>query len=269
MKSVSRRSVLGTSVACLLGEGACSAGALPRPVSLKEPEAEEVTPSSSTENDGAVPAAPANEDPSSAQNAAPHSAAGSDATDSDAASKEPEAAPAEALVCERVVTIVGRNHGHELLLKEEDILAQAQKVYSLRGSSSHDHQLVVSPEEFALVGLGQILRKKTEFGAGHRHRILIRCEPEVLPPDMVSACRAVIAGEDGHEVVIPESHVRGGVDRLYDVQGVSGHTHALAIQTTDFQLLLAGQKLDLTTQSAAGHFHHVYIEYLGLQSSVR
>jgi hypothetical protein len=77
----------------------------------------------------------------------------------------------------------------------------------------------------------------------------------------VSACEAIIAGEDGHEVLIPEAHLRAGTERSYDIQGVSGHTHALVIHPEEFRRLLAGERLDLQTEFAAGHYHHAYIKY--------
>jgi hypothetical protein len=161
--------------------------------------------------------------------------------------------------------VVGRNHGHVLVVPDADVLAATERSYSIRGSSDHDHQLLVTSEEFRALGLGEVLRKKTEFGGGHRHRVLVRCQPSILPPEMISACDAVIAGEDGHEVIIPESHVRGGVDREYDIQGVAGHTHTLKIRAADFARLLAGEKLDIPTEYGAGHFHHAYVKYFGPQ----
>lgn len=78
---------------------------------------------------------------------------------------------------------------------------------------------------------------------------------------MISACAIVIAGQDDHELVIPESHVRAGTERQYDIQGVAGHTHVLTVTAADFARIVAGEKVDLKSGQGLGHFHHVYIRY--------
>ena len=180
--------------------------------------------------------------------------------DADDGARDQESGP---LACESVVTTVGRNHGHILTVSTADVAASEKRVYQIRGSSSHDHSLTVTPEEFALIASGASLRKRCDFGAGHRHRVLVRCQPAVLPPELVSSCEVIVAGEDGHELVIPESHVVEAKPQTYDVQGVAGHTHQLALSSDDFHRLRAGDTLDLKTTQGLGHFHHVYIRYLG------
>gem|GEM_PF-3715136 len=165
--------------------------------------------------------------------------------------------------CERVVTVVGRNHGHRLKVSESDILDGLDHTYELKGASPHGHTLTLSAKELHKIARGEVLRRKTEFGAGHRHRILVRCEPLVLPPDRVSVCEAVVAGKDGHNLIIPESHVRGGKDQSYDVQGVSGHTHSLTITAAQFERLIRGELLDIKTSLEMDHYHHTYIRYRG------
>jgi hypothetical protein len=159
------------------------------------------------------------------------------------------------------VTIIARNHGHDFPLALADVLAGAARTLQVGGSATHAHSITLSAAELAAIAAGEVLRKKTEFAAGHRHRVLVRCDPELLPPERISACEVVVAGQDGHELVIPESHVRGGQDREYDIQGVSGHTHQLRVTASDFARLIAGEALDLLSARSLGHFHHVYIRY--------
>jgi hypothetical protein len=78
---------------------------------------------------------------------------------------------------------------------------------------------------------------------------------------MTSACETVVAGKDDHELVIPESHVREGRERQYDIQGVAGHTHVLTITSEDFAQIASGTNVDLVSARGLGHFHHVYIRY--------
>lgn len=169
----------------------------------------------------------------------------------------------EPLSCERLVAKVGRNHGHAFPIAARDVLDGVTKTFDLRGDSDHTHTVELSTTELAALGRGEFVRKQTERGGAnaHRHRVLLRCEPLVLPPEMVSACDVVVAGKDDHEFVIPESHVREGVARDYDIQGVAGHTHVLTVTAADFQRIAAGQQLDLKSGQGLGHFHHVYIRY--------
>lgn len=261
MKPVSRRNLLGASLGGLLGAVACT----PVPKVAETPK-DRPSPARGAQKKNQASQRSASDLTSSPEpEAASETRAPDEATtaDPEPSATKPQKEVTASFACERVEGVVGRNHGHVLLIAEADVLTGADKSYSLRGASSHDHTLHLSRDEFARIGQGETLRKKTEFGAGHRHRILVRCYPQVLPPDLVSACEAIIAGEDGHEVVIPQSHVRAALVRKYDIQGVSGHTHTLIIEPEHFRRLLAGEKLDLVTEPAAGHFHHAYIRYLG------
>lgn len=168
-----------------------------------------------------------------------------------------------ALSCERLVAKIGRNHGHDFPVRSEDVLEGVTKTFDLRGSSDHTHVIELSPAELAALGRGEVVRKQTERGGtnAHRHRVLLRCEPSVLPPEMISACDIVVAGKDDHEFVIPEAHVREGVVRHYDIQGVAGHTHVLTVTAEDFRRIASGEQLDLKSGQGLGHFHHVYIRY--------
>lgn len=258
MRPVSRRKILGASLGGLLGAVACAT----EPRVAEGPQDKQKPVPEPKEQSQPATLAFSPEPGTDPETASPDAVAPSDgALEAADGGTEPGT---EAVVCERVESVVGRNHGHELLVAEADVLAGLEKTYSLRGSSSHNHTLRISKEEFVRIGQGETLRKKTEFGAGHRHRILVRCRPEVLPPEQVNVCEAIIAGEDGHEVAIFESHVRGGIERRYDIQGVSGHSHVLVIRPEEFSRLLAGERLDLRTEFAAGHYHHAYIRYLGL-----
>jgi hypothetical protein len=173
------------------------------------------------------------------------------------------AARSAARTCERLVAKIGRNHGHEFPIAAGDVLEGATKDFDLRGSSDHTHAIALSSAELTALGRGEVVRKQSERGGvnAHRHRVLLRCEPQVLPPEMISACEIVVAGKDDHELVIPEADVRDGVERHYDIQGVAGHTHVLTVTPADFQRIASGENVDLKSGQGLGHFHHVYIRY--------
>jgi hypothetical protein len=82
-----------------------------------------------------------------------------------------------------------------------------------------------------------------------------------LPPEKTNVCSIFIAGKDDHELVITDADIHGGVDRVYDVQGIAGHTHQWVITAKDFARILSGKQIDVTTGTGLGHFHHVYIRY--------
>ncbi len=179
------------------------------------------------------------------------------------ASADAQAGSGAALSCERIVALIGRNHGHVVPVSAEQVLAATTQTFALRGQADHPHAIEITAEEFQALGRGEVLRKKTQRGGAnaHRHRVLLRCEPLVLPPELTNVCNITFGGKDDHELVIPESDVRGGQARSYDVQGVAGHTHELVLTPEHFASLIAGRQIDVTTKRGLGHFHHVYISY--------
>ena len=205
--------------------------------------------------------APRTETPLPAPSALPASEAHTSAAAGPAASVAPDTS--SPLVCERLVAMIGRNHGHELSIAASEVVAAADHEYQLRGKADHSHTIVITADEFRALGRGQVLRKKTERGGAdvHRHRVLLRCEPLHLPPDKTNVCKIQIGGRDDHELLIPESHLHMGVDQVYDIQGISEHTHQLVLNADHFAKLIKGMALDVTTGYGLGHFHHVYIRY--------
>lgn len=195
--------------------------------------------------------------------ASPNAASSSKSTSHQGPASQKPPARSASLSCERIVAKIGRNHGHAFPIAAEDVRANTPKTFDLRGDSDHAHSIELSAEDLAALCRGEVVRKQTERGGAnaHRHRVLLRCEPLVLPPEMVSACDILVAGKDDHELVIPESHVRAGIERHYDIQGVAGHTHVLTVTPSDFQRIATGENVDLTSGQGLGHFHHVYIRY--------
>jgi hypothetical protein len=167
------------------------------------------------------------------------------------------------LSCERIVARIGRNHGHVWSIAATHVRSGASASFQLRGTSDHDHRIEILASEFEALGRGEVLRKYSERGGGNaqRHRVLLRCEPLVLPAQQTNVCRIQIGGKDDHELVIPEAHVRGSADQKYDIQGVAGHTHQLIVKSDHFARLVRGEALDILTEPSLGHFHHVYISY--------
>lgn len=177
------------------------------------------------------------------------------------APKAPE--PTASTSCERIVGLIGRNHGHEFPIDAAHVIAGKPRTYELKGKADHPHSVEVTAEEFRALGQGEVVRKRTERGGpnAHRHRVLLRCEALRLPPEKTNVCSIFIAGQDDHELVITHADLHGGVDRVYDIQGIAGHTHQLTITAKDFARILSGKQVDVTTGYGLDHFHHVYIRY--------
>ena len=70
---------------------------------------------------------------------------------------------------------IGDNHGHVMVVSQSDVLAAQQKSYSIRGTSDHDHTVLLTQAEFEqLAGCRAIMTTST-FDADHDHSILVAC----------------------------------------------------------------------------------------------
>jgi len=167
------------------------------------------------------------------------------------------AAPA----CDRLLARIGRNHGHIFPIGMDDLRAGVEKTYDLSGTSGHRHTITVTAADFARVRAGELVRLASSREGGHIHRLLLACAPAVDTPDRVSACDIEVGGKDEHELVIPESHVKGRRDRTYDIQGIASHPHMLTVTVADFEEMLRGKLVTIQSSTTDGHTHFVYIRY--------
>ncbi len=158
---------------------------------------------------------------------------------------------------------VSQNHGHLFAVSIADVDAATPRTYDLSGTSGHKHEVTLTREHFLELQQAKIVRLASTSYGGHLHRIYARVRPEVLPVEEQSACDVFIGGKDDHELVIPASHVAGDVDRTYDIQANSPHTHAITIQGTDFARLRKGDKVVITSGRGAedNHTHVVFITH--------
>ncbi len=163
----------------------------------------------------------------------------------------------------RVVTRVGRNHGHLLQVSLDEVKAGVEKTYDLAGTAGHSHAVTLTADDFKRLGAGEILRMACSRDGGHAHRLYVRCAPAVDPPESVNVCAVEIGGKDDHEMIINAADMAAKADRTYDVQGVAGHTHAVQVTSADFQSLARGEQVVLKTSPGDGHFHFVYVRYPG------
>lgn len=156
---------------------------------------------------------------------------------------------------------ISQNHGHVFTVAIADVDAAVDRTFDLSGSSGHRHEVTLTRAHFLEFQRGAIVRLASTAYAGHLHRIYARVRPEVLPPEETSVCDVLIGGKDDHELIIPRSHLEGDVDRTYDIQANSPHTHPLVVKGGDFARLRRGERVIVKTGAGAedGHTHVVFI----------
>jgi hypothetical protein len=194
---------------------------------------------------------------------APSAALACDFDPVDPAAPAPKDQPAAAAKAafSRVIARVGRNHGHVFAVTFADVKAGVAKTYDLSGTSGHPHALALSADDMKSLLAGQVLRAQSTRVGGHAHRVLVRCALPVDPPEWVSACEATVGGKDDHEMVITAVDMAAKVEKTYDVQGIAGHSHAVTVTAEDFQKLVKGEALTLTSTTTDAHAHLAFLHY--------
>lgn len=179
--------------------------------------------------------------------------------DDAAAKTEPAKEEAPKSPFSRVVSKVGRNHGHVLTVSFADVAAGAEKTYELAGTAGHPHTVTLSPDEMKRLLDGQIVRTKSSQDRAHAHRLLVRCAPPVDPPEWVSACTVTINTKDEHELIVPAADLDAKVEKTYDIQGIAGHAHQVTITAADFQKLTTPASVKLISTRGDAHTHVVVL----------
>jgi hypothetical protein len=166
---------------------------------------------------------------------------------------------------ERVVTKIGRNHGHELVVSPADVKAGVTKTYDLTGTSGHAHEVTLGADDFKQLAAGQVLRMPaTRYnGVGHLHRVLVKVAPLVDPPESVNVCEVTFSGKDDHELVVSAPDLAAGAEKVFDIQGIAPHAHALTLAAGDFEKLKAGAQIKVrsTAGDSDDHTHLVFVRY--------
>jgi hypothetical protein len=94
--------------------------------------------------------------------------------------------------------------------------------------------------------------------------------PDARRPDAMPAavdCEAngtnvIIGTNHGHAMTVSKADVTAGVDKLYDLQGVSPHPHTVTITAADFTMLQANTMIIKTSSNDAGHTHSITVRCL-------
>jgi len=71
-------------------------------------------------------------------------------------------------------TTISANHGHVLVVSKADVVAGAEKTYSIQGTALHDHLVTVTASDFALLAANTtIMKVSTE--TDHSHTCTVMC----------------------------------------------------------------------------------------------
>lgn len=70
---------------------------------------------------------------------------------------------------------ISRNHGHSLTVSAADIRGAQAHMYSIRGTSDHDHQVSLTAAQVASLAAGQSVIVTSTRGDGHTHQVTLRC----------------------------------------------------------------------------------------------
>ena len=70
---------------------------------------------------------------------------------------------------------IGTNHGHSLTVSKADVQSGVEKSYSIEGSASHDHILVISADNFTSLKNNTSIQVTSDSGGGHSHSVTVSC----------------------------------------------------------------------------------------------
>jgi len=74
-----------------------------------------------------------------------------------------------------------------------------------------------------------------------------------------ASCNAAIGSNHGHTMSISAADVMAGVEKTYDIQGSSAHSHTVELSAGDFADMTPGSVVTTTSSTDAGHSHEVTI----------
>lgn len=90
----------------------------------------------------------------------------------DGGAATPDAAP---LTCASPSAVIGANHGHTLTVSMADVNAAAAKTYNIMGTSLHDHTVMVTAAQFAMLKTGTTLSITSSSDGTHTHTVTVMC----------------------------------------------------------------------------------------------
>jgi len=71
--------------------------------------------------------------------------------------------------------VISSNHGHELRIPAADFDGGESKTYSIQGTSSHNHSITLTAQDFTDLKAGTKITKDSTNDSGHAHSMQINC----------------------------------------------------------------------------------------------
>ncbi|PCJ94978.1 MAG: hypothetical protein COA50_11440 [Flavobacteriaceae bacterium] len=72
-------------------------------------------------------------------------------------------------------TAISSNHGHALAVPKTDIDAGAEKVYTIQGTSGHNHNVRLTAANFTTLKGNSSITIESTTGSSHRHNVTVSC----------------------------------------------------------------------------------------------
>lgn len=72
---------------------------------------------------------------------------------------------------------ISGNHGHALTISKDVVNKGGERVFSIQGSSQHNHLVTIKEEDFEILrnNSNAAIRVETTSDSGHVHTITVRC----------------------------------------------------------------------------------------------
>lgn len=74
------------------------------------------------------------------------------------------------------------------------------------------------------------------------------------------AKNGTISANHGHSLTIAAADFATAAEHTYDIQGTASHTHQITLSVANFQTLLGGGTVTVTSTTNVGHSHAVQVE---------
>ena len=89
--------------------------------------------------------------------------------------KEMGAAEMPAAMCTPAAATISNNHMHALMVSAADVAAGTAKMYSIMGTSGHDHMVNVTAALFTMLKGRMPIMMTSTTGGGHTHMVTVMC----------------------------------------------------------------------------------------------
>ncbi len=70
---------------------------------------------------------------------------------------------------------IGSNHGHSLTVSKADVQSGAAKLYSIQGTSGHDHSVSLTTANFISLKNNSTISVTSTNAGGHTHSVQVSC----------------------------------------------------------------------------------------------